>query len=200
MTVHMRMACMDDATQIQAIYAPIVAETIISFEQVVPTVEEIAERIQKAIDRYPWLVCTQDDVIMGYVYGSTHRARAAYQWSVDVSVYVHSAYRRRGIARALYTALFSMLATQGYYNAYAGIALPNAGSVGIHEAMGFVPVGVYKEVGYKLGAWHNVGWWQLAIQPKAGEPQTPVPITDLIDSPHWDNAIDMGMAHLKDLI
>lgn len=197
MTTKIRLACADDAVQIQAIYAPIVAETTISFEQVVPTVEDMAERIEKTTERYPWLACTDGDTIAGYVYATAHRVRAAYQWSVDVSVYVHPNYRRRGMGRALYTALFQVLAAQGFYNAYAGIALPNTGSVGVHEAVGFVPVGVYKQVGYKLGAWHDVGWWQLALQPKDAEPQTPIPIADLIDSVQWNAAIDAGLALLK---
>jgi phosphinothricin acetyltransferase len=197
MTTKIRLARAADAAQIQAIYAPIVAETTISFEQVVPTVEEMAERIEKTTERYPWLACADGETITGYVYATSHRTRAAYQWSVDVSVYVHPNYRRRGMGRALYTALFKVLAAQGFYNAYAGIALPNPGSIGVHEAVGFVPVGVYKQVGYKLGAWHDVGWWQLALQPKDAEPQTPIPISDLVDSVQWNAAIDAGLALLK---
>ena len=104
---------------------------------------------------------------------SSHRTRAAYQWSVDVSVYVHERARRRGVGRALYGALFGILRQQGFYSAYAGIALPNPASVRLHESMGFQPVGVYRSVGYKLGAWRDVGWWHLALRP-AIEPPAPL--------------------------
>ena len=126
-------------------------------------IEQIVSRITTTTMQFPWLVCAAGDQVLGYVYAGKHRSRSAYQWSVDVTVYVHVDARRRGIARALYTVLFKLLAAQGFYNAYAGIALPNPGSVAVHEAMGMVPIGVYKQVGYKLGAWHDVGWWQKRL-------------------------------------
>ena len=101
--------------------------------------------------------------MVGYAYAGRHRSREAYQWSVEVSVYVAENQHRRGVGRALYTSLVECLRLQGFFHAYAGITLPNPASVGLHESLGFQPVGVYKDVGYKLGQWHTVGWLELII-------------------------------------
>lgn len=191
-----REATPDDAAQIQAIYAPIVSATVISFELEPPSVDEMRRRILHTQPALPWLVCERDG-IQGYAYASRHRSRAAYQWSVDVSVYVHQQARRMHIGRALYTALFEILALQGFFNAYAGIALPNAASVGIHESLGFVPVGVYRGVGYKLDAWHDVGWWQLALQPRTAAPAPPRTLDEIRDSPGWHEALSAGVGLIR---
>jgi len=158
----------DDAAAIQAIYAPIVASTVISFELEVPTVDAMRDRIDTTVERLPWLV-SEDDAggLDGYVYASTHRARAAYRWSVDVTAYVREDRRGKGVGKRLYPALFDALARLGYFQAFAGIALPNDASVALHEFVGFVHVGIYRDVGYKLGAWHDVGWWQRSLRPLA---------------------------------
>src|SRR5687768_2653948 len=165
-----RQATENDAAQIQAIYAEIVRSTVISFEIDPPTIADMQARMRAVQERFPWLVCEHNGEVAGYVYASSHHERAAYQWSVNVSVYIDPKYHRRGIGRALYTSLFALLRLQGFYNAYAGITLPNPGSVGIHESMGFLPVGIYKNVGYKFGAWHDVGWWSLALRPHKAHP------------------------------
>src|SRR5262249_49535543 len=131
-----------------------------------PTVEEMRRRIVDLLPHWPWLVCEQEGKILGYVYASQHRSRAAYRWSTDVSVYIDEQFHRLGIGRGLYSSLFAILTLQGFYNAYAGITLPNPASVGLHEALGFQAVGVYRAVGFKLGAWHDVGWWQLVLYPR----------------------------------
>ena len=136
-----RLAEPADGAGVQAIYAPIVRDTAISFEVDPPSVEEMARRIDSTLERWPWLVCADEGTVLGYVYASRHRERAAYRWSVDVTAYIHESARRRGIGHALYTALLAMLAAQGYHRAYAGITLPNAASVGLHESLGFTPVG-----------------------------------------------------------
>ena len=172
MAARIRLAHDGDAAAIAAIYRPVVEHTAISFETIAPDQHEIAHRIAETLRSYPWLVCDRDGHIAGYAYASKHRVRAAYQWSVDTSVYVDSSDRRSGIGRALYLSLFAILAEQGYFNAFAGIALPNAGSVGLHEAMGFEKLGVYRNVGFKLGAWHDVGWWQLQlVEPSVSAPE-----------------------------
>ncbi|MBA3823404.1 MAG: N-acetyltransferase [Ktedonobacterales bacterium] len=181
-----RLATEADASACQAIYAPIVRESATSFEIDPPTVAEMAQRITKTLTRWPWLVCEQSAEVVGYAYASPHRERAAYQWAVDVSVYVHDQRRGQGIGRALYTALFAALRAQGYYHVLAGIALPNPGSVALHEAMGLVPLGVYRQVGYKLGAWHDVGWWQGALQPLPAHPQPPLALATLQQHATWD--------------
>lgn len=158
-----RNARASDARSIQAIYAPIVETTTISFEENAPDAEEIAARIAFISQSHPYLVAEDANTVVGYAYASQHRARPAYRHSVDVSVYIAEAGRRRGIGRQLYERLFAALVARGFHAAYAGIALPNAPSVGLHEAMGFVPVGIYREVGQKFGQWHDVGWWQRLL-------------------------------------
>ena len=128
--------------------------------------------------------------------GIFHRVRAAYQWSVDASAYVHPDFRRRGIGRALYVSLFEILRAQGYFNAYAGITLPNEESVGLHEALGFRAVVVYHSVGYKLGAWHDVGWWQLAIQPAVVRPEAPLSLAKVQEHAEWPTMVAAGVSLL----
>ena len=172
-----RLAVPADAEQVQAIYAPYVAASI-SFEAEPPSVEEMGRRIAKLEGRYPWLVCEYGEEILGYAYASPHRERAAYLWSVDVSVYVEQGRRRQGIGRALYRSLFKVLSYQGYCSAYAGITLPNPASIGLHTSLGFQPVGVYRNVGYKSGAWHDVGWYWLELNSHTDPPpviRTPPP-------------------------
>jgi phosphinothricin acetyltransferase len=182
---------------VQAIYAPVVRETAISFELEPPTVEEMRQRIGKTLERFPWLVCERNSGILGYVYAGEHRSRPAYQWSVDVSVYVHEHARRSGVGQALYRSLFALLTLQRVYHAYAGITLPNPASVGLHESLGFEPVGVYRAVGYKLGAWHDVGWWQLALQARATPPEPPVNLGAVGETAAWHRALATGLPYLR---
>ena len=158
-----RPAVAADAADMQAIYAPIVERTAISFEEIPPTVAEMAARIDTTGQSYPYLAAEKSGRVAGFAYASQHRSRAAYRWSVDVTVYVAEQARGAGVGRALYGALLPMLAERGFHAAFAGIALPNPGSVALHEAMGFEHVGVYREVGFKLGRWHDVGWWQRLL-------------------------------------
>lgn len=196
MALTIRSATEQDTAQILAIYQPIVETTVISFELEPPSLAEMEQRIATIGARFPWLVCEDGNLVLGYAYATAHRARRAYQWSVDVSVYVHERARRKGVARALYTALFKILVVQGFFNAYAVIALPNPASIGLHEALGFRPVGVYRQVGYKLGAWHDVGWWQLRLQDVADVPQPPLDIAAVRDSPEWRAALATGQSRL----
>jgi phosphinothricin acetyltransferase len=162
-TSTIRRAEPSDADRVQAIYAPIVSETAISFETTAPDVPEMRRRIEAQAERYPWLVLESDRGLLGYAYASSHRTREAYQWCVDVSVYVDPRHQRRGVGRALYAALLDLLRRQGFVNAYAGIALPNPSSVALHESFGFEPVGTYRRVGFKLGRWHDVLWLHLRL-------------------------------------
>jgi phosphinothricin acetyltransferase len=168
-----RLANDADAVAVLAIYAPIVRDTAISFELLPPSVNEMRERIETTLTEFPWLVAEHDHAVLGYAYASQHRERAAYQWSVDVSVYVNVDARGKGVARALYSSLLHILEELSYCTAFAGIALPNEASVGFHEAMGFTPVGIYRSVGYKLGTWHDVGWWQLVLRDYPTNPVRP---------------------------
>jgi phosphinothricin acetyltransferase len=177
-----RLAREADAEAVRAIYAPIVRDTAISFELEPPSADEMRGRIAATLVRFPWLVHERDGAVDGYVYASAHRSRAAYQWSVDTTVYVHEAARRGGVGRALYAVLLALLRLQGFTRAYAGITLPNAGSVGLHEAIGFRALTVYRGVGFKLGRWHDVGWWEHDLQPLAPDPAPPRPLPVIADS------------------
>jgi len=192
-----RLATEHDAEQIQAIYSPIVSNTAISFETDPPSVDEMRERIRNTLARFPWLVCEDQSRILGYAYARRHKERAAYQWSVDVSVYVHADARRRGVGRALYNSLFKILTLQGFYTVYAGIALPNPASVGLHESLGFLPIGVYKSVGYKLGAWHDVGRWYLSLRPTTTAPEPPLDLQTVTKSEAWEAALMAGVPFLS---
>jgi phosphinothricin acetyltransferase len=163
-----RPASAGDATRVREIYAPHIEGSFVSFETVVPTAEEMAARIAD-FSRYGWLVYEVDGQVLGYAYASPHRARAAYQWCCEVSAYLAPEARGQGVGTALYRELFARLRARGLVNAYAGITLPNAASVGFHESLGFKLVGVYEKIGYKLGAWHDVGWWALRLGEGTGE-------------------------------
>jgi len=185
-----RLARDADAAALAAIYAPWVRDTAVSFELEPPSPDEMRRRLETTLARWPWLVAADGDGIAGYAYASEHRARAAYRWSVDVTVYLDGAHRRRGLGRALYTALLPIVRAQGYRSAYAGITLPNAGSVGLHEAMGFRPVGVYRNVGWKHGAWHDVGWWELDLGAPAGDPAEPLTLAQVRRTSAWDPTLE----------
>jgi L-amino acid N-acyltransferase YncA len=173
-----------DGPACAAIYAPSVSDGAASFEETAPTAAEMSERIARVSVRYPWLVAVEGDDTLGYAYATEHRGRAAYRWAVDTAVYVSSAHHRRGAGRALYGALLPLLARQGLYVAVAGITLPNAASVGLHERMGFELVGHYRDIGFKQGAWRTVGWWQARLREAAPDetPAEPGPPAQLDDA------------------
>ena len=152
-----------DAVGCLEIYAPFVSDTTVSFEDTVPTVEEFRARIVATTRTHPWLVLEDAGRVVGYAYGSTHRARAAYRWTAEVTAYLAPSHRGVGAGRRLYEALFERLRRQGFHLAVAGITLPNEASVGLHRAMGFRPVGVYERIGWKAGAWCDVAWFQLDL-------------------------------------
>ena len=170
-----RLATPADGPALAAIYDPVVEKTAISFEIAAPGAAEMQRRVEQILQFAPWLVEAEerDGQVRGYAYASRHRERAAYQWCVDVAVYVGEAHRGQGIGAALYRALFPLLRAQNFYVAHAGITLPNAASVRLHESAGFRPIGIYRGVGYKMGAWHDVGWWQLELQPRPAHPPPP---------------------------
>lgn len=196
MTPTIRLATEKDTEQILAIYAPLVYHTNRSFEIEPPTLPEMAQRIARTLERMPWLSCEIDGAVAGYAYANPHRLRAAYQWSVEVSVYVAEAHLRQGIARALYSSLFALLRLQGFYNAYAGIALPNRPAISLHQSLGFKPVGTYEAVTYKAGSWHDVAWWQLSLQAHSSTPTPPASFAATRQSEGWSAALASGLPHL----
>jgi phosphinothricin acetyltransferase len=173
MTTRIRSARADDAPEVAAIYAPVVEGTPISFEYTPPDAGEMAARIARAQERYPWIVAERNGALAGYAYASEFRARPAYRWTVETTVYVAAAARHSGVGHALMNDLLARLRAQGFHMAIAGITLPNPASQRLHEALGFTPVGRFRDAGHKFGAWHAVGFWELQLQPLAGEPTPP---------------------------
>jgi phosphinothricin acetyltransferase len=141
------------------------------------------------------LICEREPggEMLGYAYAGQHSERAAYNWSADVSVYVSATARRMGVGKALYGALFALLRVQGFVNVYAGITLPNAASAGLHESAGMTLVGVYHKVGYKFGAWHDVGWWEMALRELPAEPKPLLTVAEAQELPAWDEAMMAGL-------
>lgn len=161
--LNIRLARGDDAEGVAAIYAPIVRETHLSAELEAPDAGEMRHRIESTLKTHPWLVAEQNGRIAGYAYATTFRARLAYQWCAEVSVYIHEEFRRQGLGYSLYSNLFDRLRAQKFRHAIAVIALPNPPSVAMHEQMGFVPVGVFPGLCFKLNRWYDIGWWRRAL-------------------------------------
>jgi L-amino acid N-acyltransferase YncA len=169
----LRRARLDDALRCRQIYEPYVVGTVVSFEEEPPTVAEMEGRIAASLDTHEWLVLDGPQGVVGFAYGTPHRSRAAYRWACDVSVYLEPGHRRAGLGRTLYDALLPRLHDRGYRTVLAGIALPNPASEGLHRGLGFEPVGVYRRIGWKFGAWHDVLWMQRHLGPAddpLGEP------------------------------
>lgn len=192
-----RLATAFDSSAIAAIYRPYCEGSAVSFEQVAPDAVEIARRIATTSTQRPWIVLEDAGSVVGYAYAGPHNERWAYRWSVNTAIYISGTHQRRGAGRALYVTLFDLLRHLGYFRAIAGITLPNAASVGLHEAMGFELVGVYRDIGYKLGAWRDVAWYEAEIQPRVVEPQEPRSVREIVETPEWHEAIARGLARLK---
>ncbi len=182
MDLTIRLARPSDAAAFVEIYRPAVEGSAISFESETPSLGEMEARIEGILPTHPWLAACVGDLVVGYAYGSPHRARAGYRWSVETSAYVAADARRVGAGRALYRELFRILETQGYRRAFAGITLPNAASVGFHESLGFTAIGVFERIGYKLDSWHDVGWWQRDLGDAHAVPTEPLPLAELRSS------------------
>ncbi len=158
-----------DGAACAAIYAPSVEDGPTSFEEVAPDAAEMSARIERTSATHPWLVAESGGEVVGYAYACPHRTRPAYRWAVDVSVYVAADSQGEGHGRRLYAELFERLRRLGYRTACAGITLPNPASVALHEGLGFAPLGVFRAIGWKAGAWRDVGWWQLELAPIGAE-------------------------------
>ncbi len=174
-----RLATAGDAPAILEIYAPFIRDTSITFETEVPSIAEFSARINSYLENWPWLLFDTGGSIAGYAYASRYRERTAYQWSVECSVYIHPNHLRAGIASRLYKCLFAILKAQGFTTVYAVINLPNDQSVALHEKLGFRYFATYEKVGFKLGQWKNVGWWQLQLNEYVMDPSPPVKFSGL---------------------
>jgi len=178
-----------DASSIASIYAPYVEQTAITFEYVAPSAEEMESRIAKVSAAYPWIVAEEEGEVLGYAYASRYRERAAYRWSLETSIYVREDRRGRGLGRSLYGALIPILRDLGIVTLYGAVTLPNPQSVALHARFGFRPLCTYDRVGFKMGAWRDVGWMVLRLREQGdetaadgGAPAEPVPFPDYVRS------------------
>lgn len=174
-----RPALAADADQILAIYAPYIYHSAITFETEVPSAQEFKARIERVLAKYPWLVCEEEGKIIGYAYAGGHRDRIAYQWSVEISVYMNESAHGRGVASHLYQALLAILKIQGIVNIYALITVPNPRSIALHARFGFKPLTIFEKIGYKEGAWHDVQWMLLVLNAHEKKALTPIPFAEL---------------------
>ncbi len=198
LTPAIRLATVADAPALAAIYGPFCeADSHISFEVEPPPPAAMAGRIATILEGYPWLVADRDGEVLGYVYAGPHSARAAYRWSVNVAVYIGPGCRGLGVGRGLYESLFAALRLQGYVNACAGVVLPNPASEALHRSAGFVPVGTYRGIGYKCGAWLDTTWWELALTDRPDRPDPPLTLGEARASPAWDGALGAGLGFLR---
>src|SRR5690606_4365208 len=186
---NIRMATPGDAHGMLAVYRPYVETTANTFEYEVPSVEDFTGRVQAVIPDFPWLVCEHNGIIVGYACAHKHRERAAYQWSPESTVYIAQAYHGKGIARILYEALFAMLRLQGFVNVYAGVLATNINSTQFHRAFGFEEIGLFKNIGYKLGAWHSNLWYQFHLMEHPVTPPMPKKMLEILGTDECNNIL-----------
>jgi len=192
-----RMAHPRDAMKIWEIYKPYVLNSYTSFETETPDLTAFRARMKNVLKTLPWLVYEYKGLVKGYAYATDHRSRTAYQWTKELSVYIHNDFKGKRIGAAMYITLIELLKLQGVQNCLAGIALPNEASIRFHEKLGFRKVGVYHRVGYKLNGYRDVEWWELFIGDKNKAPGKILPITSLMGQGTYDLAIKMGLKYLQ---
>ena len=180
--IEIRVASPEDAKELLEIYRPYVENTAITFEYEVPSVEEFRGRIENTLKKYPYLVAQEHGVLLGYAYASPFKERAAYDWSVEISIYVRKNAKRKGIGKKLYTALENCLKKQGILNANACIAYTDQkdehltnDSVRFHTAMGFQMVGEFHQCGYKFNRWYHMVWMEKMIGEHTNIPENVKP-------------------------
>ena len=172
-----------DAEEVLAIYAYYVNNTAITFETEVPSLANFKDRIETTLQTYPWLVALQDGKIVAYAFAKMHRPTGAYLWSPEVTIYVANDFQGKGIGKSLYEALFALLKLQGFYSVFAGIVLPNPKSIALHQTLGFEEIGVFKNIGFKLGKWHSSQWMQKSLGQDQQIPSKPISISELMKMP-----------------
>lgn len=178
MSVKIKIASIEDAQAILDIYAPYICSTNITFEYEVPTLKEMASRIQQTLQRYPYLIAMVDDKVVGYAYASPFASRAAYQWGSELSIYLDGNYHGMAIGKKLYQCLLALLKTMHIQHVYACITHPNLKSEKFHEAFGFQYIGCFHHAGFKLNQWHDVVWMEKSINDEANV-QPVIPFSSL---------------------
>jgi phosphinothricin acetyltransferase len=187
--IRVRAATHEDAAAVAQVYAPYVRDTVVTFEVEPPDAPTMARRMVDTLAMYPWLVAENAGEIVGYAYAGRHRERPAYRWTIDTTIYIDRAYRRAGVGRKLYRSLLEILRRQGFRSAFAEIVLPNAGSVGLHESMGFCKIGIHHDIGFKLGSWCDIGYWRLGLSRGTAPQSDPMPFSAFRDSPGFATAL-----------
>ena len=172
--IQIRLAKTTDAPDVSDLYAEIVQETAISFESRSPSHEQAAIWMISTMKRHPWLIADIEGKFAGFAYAGDHGRHPAYRWTCDTSVFVHPDHRGKGVGEALYRELIHYMVRLGFASALASITLPNPASIRLHEKLGFNSVGIMEKVGYKLGSWHDVGWWRLTLQDLGDPPPEPL--------------------------
>ena len=180
-----RLASVDDAEEILAIYAPYVLDTAITFEYDVPEIGEFRSRIETTLKNYPYLVAVEEGRIVGYAYAGAFRKRAAYQHSAEMSIYIDQRYRQHGIGMSLYLELEKQLVRQNVLSLYAGVTVSDRpddayvtdGSICFHERMGYTRIGEYHLCGYKFGQWYNVAWFEKSLGTRPEKPDPFIPFS-----------------------
>ena len=166
-----------DAAEILAVYAPYILETAVTFETEVPALEAFTARMAGICADFPYLVLEADGELAGYAYAHRQAERAAYAWNAELSIYLAGKWRGRGLGAPLYRLLESLLAMQGYVNLYGVITASNAGSIRLHEKLGYRQTGLHEKTGWKFGQWHDVAWLHKRV--REGEPGTILPLSAL---------------------
>lgn len=189
MATKIRIASAFDGSQIHAIYTPAVVDLPTSFETEVPSVDEIVRRIDETLGIYPYLVADRDGEIVSYVYARRWRARPAYDWDVEITVFVKDGFGGQGIGRAMYHALTGILSAQGFVNAVGVITVPNEASTLFHESMGFHMAGHFPASGFKLGEWHTVEFWWKQLADIPDDPQPVIPFKTFRQFPECDRIL-----------
>lgn len=198
MAATIRLAEKRDVPGILDIYSPFILETAVTFEETVPDEASFWERIQGIMAELPYLVCEIDGRIAGYAYASGYRSRASYRWTKEVSVYIHPDFLRKRVAHALYTSLNEMIRYQGIADLLAIITIPNEPSVAFHEQFGYCKCGEFQKVGYKLGQWQNVGWFELFLQDETQTPKDRImTLNEITRLPIFQEAIQKGLEKLR---
>ena len=192
-----RLARPADAAAIRDIYAPFCESSAVTFEETPPTESEMADRIESTLEIYPWLVCKLDDSVAGYAYAGKLRKRRAYQWTVELSVYVAESARGAGVGRALYESLFAVLERQGICDAYAVTTVPNPETERFHDRLGFERLVDFPAMGYTEGDWQEVAWWRYSIADKPDEPEPIAPLPEVLEDPDWESLVRAGETQLR---
>ncbi|MCW3124362.1 MAG: phosphinothricin acetyltransferase [Bacteroidetes bacterium] len=182
MDVHIRLITEADYPQVLAVYAPYALHTAITFEYDVPSLDEFSQRLRTISHLYPILVCEVEGTVAAYCYGSMHRFKTAYQWSVESTIYISEAYQNKGLGSILYSCLFDILRLQGFINVYAGVSVPRGQSDKFHHRFGFKELCVFEKIGYKHDQWHDLKWFEYGLSNHIDDPSAPVPIQTMQDN------------------